>query len=597
MAPTAKNDPTSRQKEPALGSSTNAPRWLEELQGRQLQIIAKALSVAFIASIAMGALHYFQGRPVTGILLTTLGVTAGTVLFLAHKSKITFRVIHFLMAIVLTVLFLVAAISGKSTPASAMLFGLPAFIFAAVGEKRGLTVWSAIGLGALALLYKWPTFGIPLPQEMPNNFTVIYFFVSAILLVIVSLIGFMLVTLERGLLEELTLASKNMTEAMDAAVKANASKQQFLARMSHELRTPLNAILGFCQILSQDRNDSLSPCQSNNIQHIETSGAKLLELVDEILDIAEHDGTSYFVSVAIPLKPHVDAAIRALQPMAGQKSIKLLAKPMANMVIQGDPKQLSRIIDQLLSNAIAFNKHNGTVTIDAFADEQSVTVIIEDTGIGMSESQIAEAFSPFGNHGRDGGRSHGAGVGLALAKKIVDQMQGQIFVTSEPGKGSRFLVKLPNGRNSERGMEIVAVTPVQSAAETADEVTDGIRRILYVEDAPLNVLLMEALFAELPQFKLHIATTGAEALVNAPAIKPWLMLLDLNLPDMHGMDLLIQMRTNALLANVDAIAVSADATKDTIDRALSGGFDAYWVKPVNLDTIRKTLLRRLESEK
>ncbi len=595
MIPAANNNPTSRQMKPAaFGSSTNAPRWLSELQGRQLQIIAKVLSVALIA---MGALHYFQGRPVTGTLLTTLGVTAGTILILAQKSKINFRVIHFLMAIVLLVLFLVSAISGKDTPASAMLFGLPAFLFAAVGERRAMAVWSATGLGALALLYKWPTFGIPLPQEMPNNFTLIYFYVAAILLVIVSLIGLMLVTLQRGLLEELTLANKNMTEAMDAAVKANASKQQFLARMSHELRTPLNAILGFCQILAQDRNDSLSRNQSNNIQHIETSGAKLLELVDEILEIAEHDGTGYFTSVAIPLKPHVDAAIRALQSTADQKSIKLLAKPMANIFIQGDPKQLRRIIDQLLSNAIAFNKHNGTVTIDAIADEQSVAISIEDTGIGMSETQISEAFSPFGNHGLDGGPSHGAGVGLALAKKIVDQMQGNIFVTSEPGKGSRFVVRLPNGGNSEGGTEIVAANPVESGATTADEVTDGIRRVFYVEDAPLNVLLMEALFAELPQFKLHIASTEADALANAAAIKPWLMLLDLNLPDMHGIDLLAKIRTNTLLTNVDAIAVSADATKDTIDRALSSGFDAYWVKPVNLDTIRNALLRRIESEK
>ena len=143
----------------------------------------------------------------------------------------------------------------------------------------------------------------------------------------------------------------------------------------------------------------------------------------------------------------------------------------------------------------------------------------------------------------------------------------------------------------------MAATPGESDVTTAVEVKDEIRRVLYVEDAPLNVLLMEALFAELPQFKLYIASTGADALANAPAIKPWLMLLDLNLPDMHGIDLLAKIRTNALLTNVDAIAVSADATKGTIDRALCSGFDAYWVKPVNLDTIRNALLRRIESEK
>ncbi len=218
----------------------------------------------------MGALLYFQGRPITGALLTTLGLTAGTVLYLARKSKVTLRVIHFLMAIVLLVLFLVSAISGKDTPASAMLFGLPSFLFAAVGERRAMAAWSATGLAALVLLYLWPTFGIPLPQEIPANFTQVYFFVAAILLIVVSLIGLLLVTLQLDLLVQLTHANKNMAEAMGVTVKANASKQQLLARMNHELRTPLNAILGFCQILSKDRNDSLSSQQSNNIRHITT---------------------------------------------------------------------------------------------------------------------------------------------------------------------------------------------------------------------------------------------------------------------------------------------------------------------------------------
>ncbi len=574
------------------------PQWIADLQGKQLRVITKLLLAALLAGMVMGALHYAQGRQVTGILLVALGLTAGSLLVLALRSRITPGAIHLSMAIVMLILFLVSIISGKETPASAMLFGLPSFLFAAVGERRAMAIWSIVGLCALALLYRWPSFGIEVALEIPGNFPLVYFSVAAILLVLISLIGYMLVDAQRLLLKELAATNAQIADTMKLAVSANESKQQFLARMSHELRTPLNAILGFCQILTNNNKQSaLTTQQRTNIHHIEASGTKLLELVDEILDITKQTDSGYIETTVVELWPLLNLITSTHQIKADQKSIKLIVSSMDNIRVQCDPKQLGRVMDQLISNAIAFNRHYGIVTIDAVVENDCINVSVADSGHGMTARQMEAVFAPFGEQDKRFAADQGAGVGLALVKKLVEQMHGTISVTSELGKGSRFVITLPRARPP---LQTANVRPAQTITDpvggnpvTASKSSAGVFDILYVEDAPLNVLLMEALFEELPQFRLCIATTGVEARKVVATINPWLLLLDLNLPDIHGIDLLAQLREDHPLMNVDAIAVSADATQQTIDRALTSGFAAYWVKPVNLDTIRNALLRRI----
>ncbi len=573
----------------------SAPEWLADLQGKQVKIAATLMSVGLVAGGCMGVIHYAQGRQFTGLLLLTLGATAGLLMLLALSAKLTVRIIHLSLAVVMLLLFFTAVISGKETPASAMLFGLPAFVLGLLGERRAMAFWSITGLCALVLVYFWPTLGIPMPVEIPTNFPVIYFSVAAILLIFISLIGYLLAGSQRLLLTELAAANNQITVAMDIAVRANESKQDFLARMSHELRTPLNAILGFCQILTNDRKSALTTQQRTNIHHIEASGAKLLELVDEILEITKDTQSDYSQASAVELWPLLNLFASAHQTSADQKSIKISMSRMDHIHVLCDPKQLGRVMDQLLSNAIAFNRHNGSVRIDATIVGDNVVIAVTDTGFGMTTSQIEAAFSPFGERDKRFAADQGTGVGLALVKKIIDQMHARISCTSELGKGSRFLITLPLARRlaSSAGSVQAPGTAQSNTPAPAVTSTDGALSVLYVEDAELNVLLMQALFEELPQFKLHVATTGAEAVQLIETINPWLMLLDLNLPDTHGIELLAKLRRDKRLQSVDAIAVSADATNETIDRALANGFAAYWVKPVNLDTIRNALLRRV----
>ncbi len=577
------------------GATQPAPEWLTDLQGKQVKIAATLMSVGLVAGAAMGVVHYMQGRHITGLLLLTLGATAGTLMLLALKSKLTVRIIHISLAVIMLLLFFTAVISGKETPASAMLFGLPAFVLGLLGERKAMAFWSVTGLCALVLVYFWPALGIPIPMEIPTNFPVIYFSVAAILLIFISLIGYLLAGSQRLMLAELAAANNQITVAMDVAVRANESKQDFLARMSHELRTPLNAILGFCQVLTNDSKSSLSAQQRTNIHHIEASGAKLLELVDEILEITKDTESDFSQTNAVELWPLLNLFAGAHQTSADHKSIKISLSRMDHIHVQCDSKQLGRVMDQLLSNAIAFNRHNGSVTIDATAIGRNVVIAVADTGYGMTPDQIEAAFSPFGERDKRFSADQGTGVGLALVKKIIDQMHARISVTSELGKGSRFLVTLPLARvptSSPHAAPVIGSVQTNAQAPALKS-PDGALSVLYVEDAELNVLLMQALFEELPQFKLHVATTGAEAVQLIETIDPWLMLLDLNLPDTHGIELLAKLRRDKRLQSVDAIAVSADATKETIDRALANGFAAYWVKPVNLDTIRNALLRRV----
>ncbi|MDD2922639.1 MAG: ATP-binding protein [Anaerolineales bacterium] len=242
---------------------------------------------------------------------------------------------------------------------------------------------------------------------------------------------------------ELEESNRELQKAKEAAEQANRAKTEFLSRMSHELRTPLNAVLGFAQVLEMT---SLNERQKTDIGHIHTAGKHLLDLINEVLDIARVEGGRLSISLeSVALYDLVSETLDLIQPLAKQRGIQIASVQIAEQTVKADRQRLRQVLLNLLGNAIKYNREQGTVTLTCEArPENYLRLNVRDTGPGIAANMLERAFTPFDRLGAEKkAEVEGTGLGLALSKRLVEAMGGAIGVESVVGEGSVFWIELP----------------------------------------------------------------------------------------------------------------------------------------------------------
>ena len=350
------------------------------------------------------------------------------------------------------------------------------------------------------------------------------------------------------------------------AQRKSEAKSEFLARMSHELRTPRNAVLGFAQLLQID-HDRGAPAQRAHIDHVRSAGEHLLSLINDVLDLSSvESGQLRFELAPVRVADVVAEVLPMMQPLARQYGIAVHADAI-NGSVRVDRTRLRQILINLLSNAIKYNRPQGEVRIGTQSDGDTLLLRVSDTGRGLSAGQIDQLFEPFNRLGMASENIEGTGIGLAIVKALVDRMQGSIHVTSAVGQGSTFEVRLPVD-----GLD-APVVPANAARNGS---------ILYIEDNPVNVLLVEELVASRDDLRIVSVGTGAEGVNQARVLMPDLVLVDMQMPDFDGFEVLRRLHAQPDTAALTCIALSANAMPEDIALALKAGFSDYWTKPINL---------------
>ena len=380
-------------------------------------------------------------------------------------------------------------------------------------------------------------------------------------------------------------ADEALRAAHDEAERASRAKSEFLSAMSHELRTPMNAILGFAQLLHTDAQRPLAEPQRGHVRHILQAGTHLLALIDDVLDLARVEaGKQPILLEPVALGPLVHECLELVRPLAEARRIALDGRAAVDTSawVGADRTRLKQVLLNLLSNAIKYNREGGQVRLDCGAEADEVWLSIADTGLGFGQEQRERLFTAFDRLGAEDGPIPGAGIGLALTKRMLELMSGRIDAHSEVGVGSIFRVCL------RRDAEPQVPPPPRLQAGAAPELpvaAETTRRVLYIEDNPVNATLMEAVLQRVPGVSLTCATLPEVGLELARAQPPDLVLLDIQLPGIDGFEVLRRLRASPATEAIPVVAVSANAMPSDIERAHEAGFDDYVTKPIDFERL------------
>jgi PAS domain S-box-containing protein len=381
--------------------------------------------------------------------------------------------------------------------------------------------------------------------------------------------------------------------ALKVAQEATQAKSDFLSHMSHELRSPLNAILGFAQLMASADTPAPTPSQKGRIDHILMAGWYLLGLITEILDLSMiESGNLSLAPQAICLADVLADCAAMIQPTAEQSRIHLrMAELDLRCFVQADRVRLTQLFMNLLSNAVKYNRPGGTVNVSfATVGAGRLRIEVRDTGAGLSADKLAQLFQPFNRLGQEHGVIDGTGIGLVVSKRLVELMGGRIGAESLVGVGSMFWIELVLAAP----VVLAAAQPPTLTKQAAPQGGSQQRSVLYVEDNPANMELVEQLIARRPDLKLLGAYDGAQGLAIARRELPDVIMLDLHLPDMSGMDVLQFLRADPSTRHVPVLAVSANAMPEDIRDGMAAGFVRYLAKPVRLDELMQALDLALE---
>ena len=398
-----------------------------------------------------------------------------------------------------------------------------------------------------------------------------------------------LVEAERALLDQ-ALQDKNaeLESAKFVAEKANLAKSEFLSSMSHELRTPLSAILGFAQLM-----DSGSPLpttsQKRSIDQILQAGWYLLELINEILDLALIESGKLSLSLEpISLNDVVRECQDMIESQAKKRDIRM-AFPQFKIpcFVKAERTRLKQVIINLLSNAIKYNKVGGAVVVDCIASTaERIRISVKDTGEGLTADELTRLFQPFNRLGKETGAEEGTGIGLVVSKRLVELMMGVIGVESKVGVGSVFWIELnltTEPQFAGNAAEPATVVKTQIAADSQS------RTLLYVEDNPANLMLVEDLIARRPDIRLLTARDGNGGIAIARSARPDVILMDINLPGISGIKALKILAGDPATAHIPVVALSANAIPLDVEKGLEAGFFRYLTKPIKVNEFMDTL--------
>jgi PAS domain S-box-containing protein len=396
----------------------------------------------------------------------------------------------------------------------------------------------------------------------------------------------------QGLVQGIFSDITELKLAKQAAEDASRAKSTFLASMSHELRTPLNAIIGFAQLLEMNKLSPLLEDQKTAIGHIMKSGRHLLNLINEILDLARiESGKTDFKIETVALLPLFEETVSLSLPAATPRNVVIQHSCPSEMRLRADISRVRQVLLNLLSNAIKYNRQDGSVTLTGEMTDRFVRIAVTDTGIGIPTERRSEIFQPFHRLRVEKSNIEGTGIGLVICKRLIEGMGGRIGFDSAPGIGSRFWFELPQALAGSTLIEHPAMTRKEALPQ---QQSTG-KSVLYIEDSPINIEVMKHVFRMYQGIELLTAESAETGLTMIHKAPPDLVLMDINLPGMSGLEALHALKSNPATASIPVIAVSAAAMPDDIASGLKAGFLAYLTKPFDVPELNNLIRNTLQN--
>ncbi|MCH8214807.1 MAG: response regulator [Proteobacteria bacterium] len=391
--------------------------------------------------------------------------------------------------------------------------------------------------------------------------------------------------------------AEELRTAKQQADAANRAKSEFLSSMSHELRTPMNAILGFAQLLQDNPKEPLRPPQKEHVQQILKGGRHLLDLINDVLDLAGIEGGVVALTIDDVAPQEILAECLDLaRTLADRHGVALVdgATGRELPAVRADATRLRQVVLNLLSNAIKYNRDGGRVTLGCKPTAGGMLrVSIADTGPGIPPQKQDQLFQPFRRLGAESTDIEGTGIGLTITKRLIELMDGRIGFETEVGRGSTFWIELPLAADKPAG-EGAVTAPQYSPAGGSKKAPARGHTMLYVEDDPANRKLMAEIIGRVPNLTMVSAGSAETGLELARERTPDVIVMDISLPGASGFEALKRLREMEQTRHVPVIALTANAMPGDVARGARAGFHRYLTKPVQVEEILAAIEDALE---
>ena len=409
-----------------------------------------------------------------------------------------------------------------------------------------------------------------------------------------------------GRLVDALATRQAVTQRLEAASREREmrARSRFLTRVGHELRTPLNAMLGFTQLMIDEEGSADAALVEARLRHITAAGRHLQALIDDVMDLSRLEGGEFLLNLSPVPVAEVAEQVRVLtEGLALTRGVAVHVEVAEALGVQADATRLRQVLLNLVSNAIKYNRPQGSVLVRAQADglgQDSVLLEVSDTGHGMTPDQLEQLFQPFNRLGAERTAVEGTGVGLAIVKALTERMGGSVEVHSRVDEGSTFKVRL---RHAELASPVLAsasgALPISTSASEpgsappAPSCEQGVCKVLYVEDNAVNALILSEWFRRRPSYVVEVAEDGCTGLERAFAWAPALILLDMQLPDMDGLEVLRALKADPRTRAIPVVGLSAQTLGPEVDEHDRKQLSGYLLKPFDFAEVERVLAQTL----